>query len=100
MTADQLNGLLRQVLPILGTILAVFGMSSATANGIVNLLMSISGPLIAVGSAVWAFVANSRSSIMASAAKPVDAMTPAPLIVLPREEADLAQKLPANVTSK
>jgi len=36
---------------------------------------------------------------MAAAAKPVDANTPAPKIILPKEEAELASKLPENVTT-
>lgn len=100
MTTDQLAGLLRQVLPILGTLLTVFGLSSATANSIVNLLMAISGPLLGVGSAIWAFIANSRSSIMAAAAKPVTPDAPAPQIILPKQEQALANSLPANVTTQ
>ncbi len=99
MTVDQLNGLLRQVLPILGTLLTALGVKSATANALVDLAMTVGGPLMLVASAVWGFIANSRASIMAAAAKPVDANTPAPQIVLPKEEAVLAQSLPSNVNT-
>lgn len=99
MTADQVNGLLRQILPILGTVLTALGVKSATANAVVDLIMTIAGPAMLVGGAVWAFVANSRKSIMASASKPVDANTPAPQIVLAPQEADIAQALPSNVNT-
>jgi len=49
--------------------------------------------------AVWSLIANSRASIMAAAAKPVDANTPPPKIILPPQEAELAAKLPENVTT-
>lgn len=99
MNIDQLNGLLRQVLPIVGTLLTAMGVKSATANALVDLILTVAGPAMLIGSAIWAFIANSRRSIMAAAAKPVDANTPAPQIVLPVAEADLAQSLPSNVNT-
>ena len=93
-------GLLRQIGPILGTLLTVFGMKSATASAVVDLIMTIAGPIMVVGSAVWAYIANSRASIMTSAAKPATPGAPAPEIVLPHEEKALADALPANVTAK
>ncbi len=44
MTNDQVMALIRQFMPIIGTMLTVFGLSSATANSIVNLVMSGAGP--------------------------------------------------------
>lgn len=99
MTVDQVNGLLRQILPIIGTVLTAIGVNSATANALVDLTLTIAGPTMVVASAIWAFIANSRKSIMAAAAKPVDSKTPAPQIVLPIAEADLAQALPSNVNT-
>lgn len=100
MTQDQLMGLVRQALPMIGSSLVLLGVSATTAQAYVNLAMTISGPIIIVASAVWAFVANSRTSIMTAAAKPVAPGVPPPQIVLPKEEAPLAATLPANVTSK
>jgi len=91
--------LLRQVMPIVGTMLTVFGLSSATANNIVNLVMTGAGPTITLAGIIWSFVANTRASIMAAAAKPVAPGVPAPQIVLPPQEAALAQTLPANVNT-
>jgi len=99
MTIDQVMALLRQVMPIVGTMLTVFGLSSATANNIVNLIMSGAGPALALTSVVWSFIANSRTSIMTAAAKPVAPGIPAPMIILPPQEADLAQSLPSNVNT-
>ena len=97
MTIDQVMALLRQVMPIVGTMLTVFGLSSATANNIVNLVMTGAGPTITLAGIIWSFIANTRASIMA--AKPVAPGVPAPQIVLPPQEAALAQTLPANVNT-
>lgn len=100
MTQDQLMGLLRQLAPIFGTLLTVFGMKSAAANALVDTIMTIAGPIMLVGSTIWTYIANSRASIMKSAAQPVAPGVAAPEIVLPKEERDLAAALPANVTTK
>ncbi len=97
MTNDQIMAMLRQFMPIIGTMLTVFGLSSATANNFVNLVMSGAGPALTLFSLIWSFLANTRASIVASAAQPVAPGVPAPLIVLPVQEAELAQSLPANV---
>ncbi len=99
MTIDQVMALLRQVMPIVGTMLTVFGLSSATANNIVNLVMTGAGPTITLAGIIWSFIANTRASIMAAAAKPVAPGVPAPQIVLPPQEAALAQALPDNVNT-
>ena len=99
MTTDQIMALLRQVMPIVGTMLTIFGLSSATANSIVNLVMTGAGPALTLASLIWSFIANTRASIMASAAKPVAPGIPAPQIVLPPQEAGLAQSLPINVNT-
>ena len=99
MTIDQIMALLRQVMPIVGTMLTVFGLSSATANNIVNLVMTGAGPTITLAGIIWSFIANTRASIMAAAAKPVAPGVPAPQIVLPPQEAALAQTLPANINT-
>jgi len=89
--------MLRQFMPIIGTMMTVFGLSSATANSFVNLVMSGAGPALTLFSLVWSFIANTRASIIASAAKPVAPGVPAPIIVLPVQETELAQSLPVNV---
>jgi hypothetical protein len=100
MTQDQVMALARQLLPILGTLMTVLGFKSATAQATVDLILQIIGPIFVLGSVIWSFIANTRASIMASAAKPVAVGAPAPEIILPRQERDLAASLPANVTSK
>ena len=99
-TQDQLMGQLRVVIPAIGTIVSAFGIMSADKTGAwVSALLTAVGPISYLLSAGWSFIANSRASIMASAAKPVAPGVPAPQIVLPPEEAPLAQTLPANVNT-
>ncbi len=95
---DQMVAQLRILIPIIGTIVTALGWVSSDHIGpiVSNILIAI-GPVSYIGTSVWSFIANSRASIMASAAKPYDANTPPPLIVLPVQEADLAQALPDNV---
>ena len=96
---DQVMGQLRVVIPALGTIVSAFGVSGATTNQYVDLALATVGPVAYLVVAIWSLIANSRKSIMASAAKPAAPGTPPPQIVLPLAEADLAQKLPSNVNT-
>src|ERR1700761_2269358 len=98
-TQDQLMGQLRLIIPALGTIISAFGVSGATANSITNFLLTMVGPIAYVLVSMWSLLANSRESIMKAAAKPVAPGAPAPQIILPPQEAALAEKLPDNVTS-
>ena len=68
MNAVQLEAFARQVLPIIGTLMAVLGMKSATANAIVDMLMTIIGPITVIVSAVWSLFANRSASVISKAA--------------------------------
>jgi hypothetical protein len=96
---DQVMAQLRIIIPALGTIVSAFGVSGATANSYADTALSMVGPISYLIVAVWSLIANSRASIMKAAAKPVDANTPPPRIILPAQEKALADKLPANVTA-
>lgn len=98
-TQDQVMGQLRVIIPALGTIVSAFGVSSTSVGHYEGMLLAAVGPISYLISAGWSLVANSRASIMASAAKPVAAGVAAPQIILPTQEADLAQKLPSNVNT-
>ena len=98
-TQDQVMGQLRVVIPALGTIVSAFGVSGTAANQWVNFALGAVGPIAYVVVTIWSLFANSRASIMKSAAKPVAPGVPHPQIVLPAQEAALAQQLPANVTT-
>jgi hypothetical protein len=99
-TVDQLMGQLRVIIPALGTIVSALGITSADKTGAwVAALLTAVGPIAYVLAAAWSFIANSRASIIASAAKPVAPGVLPPQIVLPPEEAPLAQALPSNVNT-
>lgn len=99
-TQDQVMGQLRVIIPAVGTIITAIGIASPDKVGSTTAaLMTAVGPLAYLIVAVWSFFANSRASIMASAAKPVTPDAPAPQIVLPAVEAALAQTLPDNVNT-
>lgn len=96
---DQVAAQLRVVIPALGTIVSAIGVSSTAVGYWTGIAMASVGPISYVAVAVWSLVANTRHSILLSAAKPAAPGLPAPQIVLPKEEADLAQQLPANVNT-
>src|SRR6266849_1893978 len=96
---DQVMGQLRIIIPALGTIVTAFGVTSTQAGSWTQIGLSMVGPISYLIVAIWSLAANSRESIMKAAAKPVDSNTPAPQIILPKEEAALAQALPANVVT-
>lgn len=98
-TQDQVMGQLRVIIPAIGTVISAVGVSSTSVNYYVGIAMTAVGPIAYGITALWSLYANSRKSIMASAAQPVDANTPPPQIVLPKEEAALAQTLPSNVNT-
>ncbi len=96
---DQVMGQLRIIIPALGTIVTAFGVTSTQAGSWTQIGLSMVGPISYLIVAIWSLAANSRESIMKAAAKPVDNNTPAPQIILPKQESDLAAKLPPNVNT-
>jgi len=97
---DQVSGQLRVLIPALGTIATTAGLISADKVGpiVSNSLIAI-GPIMYLAAAIWSLIANSRRSILASAAKPVAPNVPPPEIVLSVQEAPLAAVLPDNVST-
>jgi hypothetical protein len=99
-TQDQVMGQLRTIIPAIGTIISALGVANSDkVGGTVAALLTAVGPISYLITAVWSFIANSRASIMAAAAKPVAPGIPAPQIVLPPQETALAGKLPSNVNT-
>lgn len=99
MTNDQLMSFVRQVMPVIGTILAGLGwVSSGTWEGMSPVISQILGGLLVIGSMIWDNIANSKKSILLSAAQMPEVKT----IVLDAnkpETADLNKSTPANVTT-
>lgn len=70
MTQDQIMGLIRQLLPIVGTLLVTFKlMSPESLAGFTDKALLVIGGLMPVISLVWAYFANNKSSILKSAAQ-------------------------------
>lgn len=97
---DQVAAHLRILIPMLGTAATAYGVSQPDATSFVNLAIAAIGPISYILVAIWSAVANTRESIMRKAAMPASPGAPAPIIQLPKEEAALADKLPANVIAK
>jgi hypothetical protein len=97
---DQLIAQLRILIPALGTIATTAGWLTSDQTGplVANCLIAL-GPVMYIGGSVWSYYANSRASILASAAKSVAPGVPPPQIVLPVQEKALADALPANVST-
>jgi hypothetical protein len=96
---DQVTAQLRLIIPALGTLVSAFGVASTQVNQYEQMAIVAVGPIAYFITSIWSLYANSRESIMKSAAKPVAPGVAPPQIVLPPEEAKLADKLPDNVTS-
>jgi len=62
-------GLLRQLLPVLGTIAMALGVSAATWNAWTNTILTVAGPIMVLASFIWSVLANSKYSIIQSASK-------------------------------
>lgn len=100
MNADQINAQLTVLAPSIGVLLTALGVSGEVDNAILKILVVSGGPLLILYGFIAQAIANKRSSIMAAAAKPIAPGVAAPQIVLPPQEKDLADSLPANVTSR
>ncbi len=87
------------VIPALGTIATALGLSQAEAGSFTQMALASIGPISYLVVVVWSFIANSRASIMKAASKPAAPGLPAPQIVLPVAEKDLANQLPNNVNT-
>lgn len=79
MNQDQIMGLLRQFLPIVGGIATSLGwIAPDKVASLTALILSIAGPLVMLGGIVWAFIANKPTSVAASiGASPGTSVTPA-----------------------
>lgn len=67
MTQDQIMGLLRQLLPVLGGIAVALGwISPETVASLTAKILAIAGPLAVLAGVVWSWVANKPTSVAAS----------------------------------
>jgi hypothetical protein len=96
---DQVMAQLRILIPALATIATVFGVNGTEAGSYSQMAMASIAPISYLVVALWTLAANTREAIMRKASQPVAPGAPAPQILLPKQEAALADKLPDNVTS-
>ena len=69
MTTDQIMGLIRQVLPLLGGVAIAFGWLTADQVGaLTQKALAIAGPFLMLAGVIWALIANGKASILTSAA--------------------------------
>lgn len=96
-SAEQIAALLRTYLPALGALMTAYGLTQEASW--VTTAEIVVGPLSIVIVGAWTLISNTREAILRKASKPVAKGEAPPQILLPKIEADLAQKLPDNVTS-
>lgn len=89
-TQDQWMGQLRQLLPVIGTLLTALGWITPEAwAGYTTIILTVAGPLMIFGSMVWSLIANSRKSIMISATKNLEDAAPAEKAAMVKAVAEL-----------
>jgi hypothetical protein len=96
---DQVMAQLRVIIPALGSVVSAVGITNPQVGQWFQIALIAVGPISYLIVVVWSAIANTRASIMASAAKPAGPGIPPPQIVLPAQEAKLADALPANVNT-
>lgn len=70
MSQDQLMGLLRQLLPLIGGLFVGLGWISPTfLSHATEIILQVAGPLSIIVGVIWSAIANSKASILTSAAK-------------------------------
>mgnify|MGYP001612760081 FL=1 len=102
MSQEQVLGQLRQILPVIGTILVSLGvMKPETVGNLTSTILVIAGPIMIIVSSVWSLVDKTKASMVSK----VDAMAKDPtspvlgVIVAPTAEGrDLANSLPGMTT--
>lgn len=96
-STDQVKSQLLTIVPAVAAILTAYGYAGEA--GMVSTSLLVAGPLSILICSIWSLIDNTREAIMLKASKPVTPDAPKPQIVLPKQEAELADKLPSNVTS-
>ena len=102
MSQEQILGQLRQILPVVGTILVSLGvMKPETVGNLTSTILVIAGPIMIIVSAVWSLIDKTKTSMVAK----VDAMAKDPtspvlgVIMAPTAEGkDLAASIPGSTT--
>jgi len=103
MTKEQIEGLIRQMMPVIGGIFMALGFMTADKwNTVMTVTFELMGPVLIIASTVWSVMSKTRTAILISAAGLMDT-TGTPLVkkveLNPRalEAAPLAAATPTNV---
>jgi len=65
MTTDQIMGVLRQILPILGGLATGLGwLTVDQVTGYTQIILQIAGPAVSLVGIIWSLKANSKTSIL------------------------------------
>lgn len=95
MNPVQMEAFARQVLPIIGTLMTVLGVKAATANALIDMAMTVIGPLMTVVSVIWAYFANNTSAVISKAANLPEVQS---IKLEPAVQAEVVNNTPTNVT--
>ena len=91
MTSDMIMGLLRQVLPAVGMLLVTLGyVDQGTADSLMNEFLLAVGALLTLAGSAWALQANTKASILQSAADMPEVRS------IELKDADLKRKLSSS----
>lgn len=98
MSNEQLLGLLRQILPIVGAVAVSLGwMKPDEVGGFIATALSVAGALLIIVSAIWTLVTNARNALIKKAdviAKEQDSPLKALVMTNTREGREMAESLP------
>lgn len=102
MSQEQILGLLRQILPVIGTVVTTLGITTPDKFGAISAtILIIAGPIMIIISAIWSLITNTRSSMIAkidTMAK--DPASPVAGIIMSntKEGKEIANNLPGVTT--
>lgn len=100
MTADMVMALLRQFLPVAGTLATALGwIAPEKVAPLVSSILAAAGPVMVLGGVIWTTVANTKKSIITSTAN----MPEVKEVVLKKDDVkanELERDTPVNVVVK
>jgi hypothetical protein len=106
MTREQIEGLIRQLMPVIGGIFMALGFITADKwSTVMTVTFELMGPVLIIASTVWSVMSKTRTAILISAAGLMDNTGPQPVGLVKKielnpkalEAAPLAAATPTNV---
>lgn len=69
MSQEQILGLVRQILPVLGGVAVSFGwLTTNQVSDVTATLLQIAGPIMIVGSAIWSAINKTKANLVSTVA--------------------------------